>query len=100
MAAARRVGSSGPAGWEVGTAEQRGAGVRDAEVTIVGGGAVGCAVAYVLCRAGYADIQVIEQGELAGATSGQAAGLVGKARATRGRGRPAMAPGPPNPRVE
>src|SRR5215831_3958204 len=89
--AARRVGSSGPAGWEVGTAEQRGAGVRDAEITIVGGGAVGCAVAYVLSQAGHADIQVIEQGELAGATSGQAAGLVGQVRATRERCRLAMA---------
>ena len=69
----------------MGTAEQRGAGVRDAEVTIVGGGAVGCAVAYVMSRADYADIQVIEQGELAGATSGQAAGLVGQVRATRER---------------
>jgi len=75
----------------VGTAEQRGAGVRDAEITIVGGGAVGCAVAYVLSRAGHADIQVIEQGELAGATSGQAAGLVGQVRASRERCRLAMA---------
>jgi glycine/D-amino acid oxidase-like deaminating enzyme len=40
--------------------------VRDAEVTIVGGGASGCAVAYVLAGAGYRDIQVVEQGELAG----------------------------------
>jgi glycine/D-amino acid oxidase-like deaminating enzyme len=75
----------------VGTAEQGGAGLRDAEVTIVGGGAVGCAVAYVLARAGHADIQVVEQGELAGATSGQAAGLVGQVRATRERCRLAMA---------
>jgi glycine/D-amino acid oxidase-like deaminating enzyme len=67
------------------------AGVRDAEITIVGGGAVGCAVAYVLSRAGYADIQVVERGELAGATSGQAAGLVGQVRATRERCRLAMA---------
>src|SRR5262249_21220535 len=50
---------------EAGTAEHGGVGVRDAEMTIVGGGAVGCAVAYVLSRAGYADIQVVEQGELA-----------------------------------
>ncbi len=65
--------------------------VRDAEITIVGGGAVGCAVAYVLARAGYPDIQVVERGELAGATSGQAAGLVGQVRATRERCRLAMA---------
>ena len=65
--------------------------VRDAEVTIIGGGAVGCAVAYVLARAGYRDIQVVEQGELAGATSGQAAGLVGQVRASKERCRLAMA---------
>ena len=65
--------------------------VRDAEVTIVGGGAIGCAVAYALARAGYRDVQVVEQGELAGATSGQAAGLVGQVRATRERCLLAMA---------
>ena len=65
--------------------------VRDAEVTIVGGGAVGCAIAYILARAGYRDIQVLERGELAAATSGQAAGLVGQVRATRERCRLAMA---------
>jgi len=65
--------------------------IRDAEVTIVGGGAVGCAVAYTLVRAGYTDIQVLERGELAGATSGQAAGLVGQVRATVERCRLAMA---------
>jgi glycine/D-amino acid oxidase-like deaminating enzyme len=65
--------------------------VRDAEVTIVGGGAIGCAVAYVLAKAGYRDIQVVEQGELAGATSGQAAGLVGQVRATKERSLLAMA---------
>jgi glycine/D-amino acid oxidase-like deaminating enzyme len=65
--------------------------VRDAEVTIVGGGAIGCAVAYVLAGAGYRDIQVVEQGELAGATSGQAAGLVGQVRATKERCRLAVA---------
>src|SRR5260370_2814932 len=59
--------------------------VRDAEVTIVGGGAIGCAVADVLAGAGYRDIQAVERGELGGATSGQAAGLVGQVRATRER---------------
>jgi glycine/D-amino acid oxidase-like deaminating enzyme len=76
---------------EAGTAEQGGAGIRDAEITIVGGGAVGCAAAYVLSRAGYPDIQVVERGELAGATSGQAAGLVGQVRASLERCRLAMA---------
>jgi glycine/D-amino acid oxidase-like deaminating enzyme len=66
-------------------------GARDAEVTIIGGGAVGCAVAHTLARAGYRDVQVVEQGELAGATSGQAAGLVGQVRSTVERCRLAMA---------
>ena len=65
--------------------------VRDAEVTIIGGGAVGCAVAFTLARAGYRDIQLIERAELAGATSGQAAGLVGQVRSTAERCRLAMA---------
>jgi glycine/D-amino acid oxidase-like deaminating enzyme len=67
------------------------AGLRDAEITIIGGGAVGCATAWALAKAGYPDIQVVEQGELAGATSGQAAGLVGQVRASRERCRLAMA---------
>src|SRR6266571_9490345 len=94
--AGRRRGRSGTrlvGGWPV-------AEVRDAEITIVGGGAVGCAVAYVLARAGYPDIQVVERGELAGATSGQAAGLVGQVRATRERCRLAMASAATYSRIE
>ena len=67
------------------------AGLRDAEVTIVGGGAIGCAVAYCLVRAGYPDIQILDRGELAGATSSQAAGLVGQVRSSLARTRLAMA---------
>ena len=65
--------------------------VRDAEVTVVGGGAVGCAVLYHLAEAGCADLQLVEAGELAGATSGQAAGLVGQVRTTPERTALAMA---------
>ena len=65
--------------------------LRDAEVTIVGGGAIGCAVAYCLARAGYRDVQILEHGELAAATSGQAAGLVGQVRSSQERTRLAMA---------
>jgi glycine/D-amino acid oxidase-like deaminating enzyme len=64
---------------------------KDAEVTIVGGGAIGCAVAYHLARAGYRDVQLVEAGQLAGATSGQAAGLVGQVRTSVERTRLAMA---------
>jgi glycine/D-amino acid oxidase-like deaminating enzyme len=65
--------------------------VRDAEVTVVGGGAIGCAVLYHLAEAGYTDLQLVEAGELAGATSGQAAGLVGQVRTTPERTALAMA---------
>ena len=65
--------------------------MRDAEVTVVGGGAIGCAVLYHLAEAGYTDVQLVEAGELAGATSGQAAGLVGQVRTTPERTALAMA---------
>ena len=64
---------------------------RDAEVTIVGGGAVGAAVAYFLARAGLRDIQLLERGGLCEATSSQAAGFVGQARPTIDRARLTMA---------
>ena len=65
--------------------------VRDAEVTVVGGGAIGCSVLYHLAEAGFPDVQLIEAGQLAGATSGQAAGLVGQVRTSVERTRLAMA---------
>ena len=74
----------------MGTAEQRGAGVRDAEVPIVGGGAVGCAVAYVLSLQAMPISRSLSRA--AGRCHlGQAAGLVGQVRATRERCRLAMA---------
>jgi glycine/D-amino acid oxidase-like deaminating enzyme len=60
-------------------------------VTVVGGGAIGCAVLYHLMLAGYRDVQLIESGQLAGATSGQAAGLVGQVRTSADRTKLAMA---------
>lgn len=64
---------------------------RDAAVTIVGGGAIGCAVAYHLARSGVRDIQLLEKGDLAAATSSQAAGFVGQSRTTLDRTRLAIA---------
>jgi len=53
------------------------------ETVIVGGGAVGCAVAYSLAEAGRRDILVIEKEDsLATQTTSQAAGLVGQVRST------------------
>jgi glycine/D-amino acid oxidase-like deaminating enzyme len=62
-----------------------------AEIVVVGGGAVGCAAAYSLMKAGRRDIVVLERGEaLASATTSQAAGLVGQVRSSLDRVRLAM----------
>ncbi|HEY7015301.1 MAG TPA: FAD-dependent oxidoreductase [Streptosporangiaceae bacterium] len=64
---------------------------RDAEITIVGGGAIGAAAAYFLAREGRRDIQLLERRGLCEATSSQAAGFVGQARPTVDRARLTMA---------
>ncbi|CAN5600968.1 N/A [soil metagenome] len=68
----------------------RATGPQDAAITVIGGGAIGCAVAYHLAAAGYSDVQVIEKGDVAAATTGQAAGLVGQVRSSPERTRLAM----------
>jgi glycine/D-amino acid oxidase-like deaminating enzyme len=64
---------------------------RDAEITIVGGGAVGAAAAYFLARDGRRDVQLLEARGVCEATSSQAAGMVGQARPTAERARLTMA---------
>ncbi|MGE0154307.1 MAG: FAD-dependent oxidoreductase [Reyranellaceae bacterium] len=54
-----------------------------ARVVIVGGGVVGCSVAYHLTKLGCTDVLVLEQGRLTGGTTWHAAGLVGQLRANR-----------------
>jgi glycine/D-amino acid oxidase-like deaminating enzyme len=66
-------------------------GPRDAEITVVGGGAVGAAAAYFLAREGRRDVQLLEARGLCEATSSQAAGMVGQARPTPERARLTMA---------
>src|SRR5882672_55345 len=52
-----------------------------ARVVIVGGGAVGCGVAYALAEAGYSDILLVERAEELGQiTTSQGAGLCGQPR--------------------
>lgn len=52
-----------------------------AEIIVIGGGAVGCAVAYSLAKAGRTDVLLLEkENSLAAATTPQAAGLVGQIR--------------------
>ena len=53
-----------------------------AEVVIVGGGIVGCSIAYHLTKLGRRDVVLLERGHLTGGTSWHAAGLVNQLRAT------------------
>ena len=51
-----------------------------AQTVIVGGGIVGCSVAYHLTKLGRKDVVLLEQGELTGGTTWHAAGLVTQLR--------------------
>jgi len=65
--------------------------ISDAEIIIVGGGAVGCGVAYSLARAGKKDILLVERAaDVAQATTSQGAGLCGQPRPTIERTKLAM----------
>lgn len=66
--------------------------ISDSEIVIIGGGAVGCAMAYALTRAGKRDVLLIEkQPGLGEVTTSQGAGLCGQVRDTAERTRLAMA---------
>ena len=65
--------------------------ITDAEIIIIGGGAVGCGIAYSLARAGQKDILLIERApDVAQVTTSQGAGLCGQPRNTIERTRLAM----------
>lgn len=51
-----------------------------AQVVIIGGGIIGCSVAYHLTKLGWSDVVLLEQGQLSGGTTWHAAGLVGQLR--------------------
>ncbi len=51
-----------------------------ARAVIVGGGIVGCSVAYHLAKLGWKDVVLLEQGRLSSGTTWHAAGLVGQLR--------------------
>jgi glycine/D-amino acid oxidase-like deaminating enzyme len=54
---------------------------QQAEIVVIGGGAVGCAVAYSLAKAGKTDVLLVEkEPTVAAVTTPQAAGLVGQVR--------------------
>lgn len=51
-----------------------------ARAVIIGGGIVGCSVAYHLAKLGWKEVVLLEQGKLGGGTTWHAAGLVGQLR--------------------
>jgi len=53
-----------------------------AQVVIVGGGIVGCSIAYHLARRGVTDVLLLEQGQLTGGTTWHAAGLVSQLKSS------------------
>jgi 4-methylaminobutanoate oxidase (formaldehyde-forming) len=53
-----------------------------ARVVIVGGGVVGCSVAYHLTKLGWSDVVLLERKKLTSGTTWHAAGLIGQLRAT------------------
>jgi 4-methylaminobutanoate oxidase (formaldehyde-forming) len=52
------------------------------EVLVIGGGIIGCSIAYHLTRRGITDVTVIEQGSLTGGTTWHAAGLVSQLKSS------------------
>src|SRR5438876_6069136 len=54
----------------------------ETKVVIVGGGVIGCSIAYHLTKLGWKDVLLLEQNTLAGGTTWHAAGLVGRLRTT------------------
>ena len=53
-----------------------------ARVVIVGGGVVGCSIAYHLTKLGWSDVVLLERKKLTSGTTWHAAGLIGQLRAT------------------
>ncbi len=53
------------------------------DVVIIGGGIIGCSIAYHLTRLGISDVLLLERKQLTCGTTWHAAGLIGQLRATR-----------------
>ncbi|MEV8467769.1 FAD-dependent oxidoreductase [Fluviibacterium sp. DFM31] len=54
-----------------------------ARVVIIGGGVIGCSVAYHLSKQGWTDVVLLERKQLTSGTTWHAAGLIAQLRATR-----------------
>ena len=65
---------------------------RNARVVIIGGGVIGCSIAYHLTKIGWDDVVLLERKQLTSGTTWHAAGLVGQLRpstaASASAGRP------------
>ncbi len=57
--------------------------LRQAEIVIIGGGVIGCAIAYHLTRMGKKDVVILEKSGLTHGATWHAAGLVGQLRSSR-----------------
>ena len=55
----------------------------ECEVVVIGGGIVGCSIAYHLASRGVTDVVLLEQNQLTAGTTWHAAGLVGQLRASQ-----------------
>ncbi len=55
---------------------------ENARVVIIGGGVIGCSVAYHLAKQGWRDIVLLERKQLTSGTTWHAAGLIGQLRAS------------------
>ncbi len=53
---------------------------KSANVVVIGGGVIGCSIAYHLAKMGWSDIVLLERQQLTSGTTWHAAGLVGQLR--------------------
>ena len=56
---------------------------NETSIVIIGGGVVGCSIAYHLVKSGIRDVLLLERKQLSSGTTWHAAGLVGQLRATQ-----------------
>lgn len=56
--------------------------VRETEVAVVGGGVIGCSIAYHLAQAGTRDVLLVERNDLGSGTTSSSAGLIGQVRSS------------------
>ena len=55
---------------------------KNARVIVIGGGIIGCSVAYHLTKHGWTDVVILERGQLTSGSTFHAAGLVGQLRSS------------------